>query len=179
MVKSTETKLCEIQVKGLGSVLLVKTEEGIEIDVRNEYETIQSFKVGIEDFEGSYGYKLAKYIKRLDPTAVVPEAFVESSHQANQSPLEAAETWFAQEIYDIRQLTPLKGKASGFYEEAQKLGRPFIKISEEDYQILMSDGVDYYKTPAGRVVTVGMNDGNYALMPLQKRYMKQILRQNI
>lgn len=75
----------------------------------------------------------------------------------------------------IQQLKPLKGVCSGFHTEVQKIARPYLEISEEQYKQLESGNADYYQLPDGRVVTFGNADGGWALMPLKKEFSDKIL----
>lgn len=69
---------------------------------------------------------------------------------------------------------PLKGSCSEFHEEVRKLQRPYIPITKEQYEALVSLPNDYYMF-GDEVVTFGNADGGYALMPLQAKYATAIL----
>lgn len=71
-------------------------------------------------------------------------------------------------------LQPLKGSCSEFHEEVRKLQRPYIPITKEQYEALVSLPSDYYMF-GDEVVTFGNADGGYALMPLQAKYATAIL----
>ncbi len=77
----------------------------------------------------------------------------------------------------IDKLTPLKGASSSFHTEVRKLQRPYVEISEQDFNTLMSGQFDYYKYE-DKVVTFGKADGSYALMPLQAKFASEILEAN-
>lgn len=80
-------------------------------------------------------------------------------------------------FYPIGKLTPLKGVCAGFFCEVRRVQRPYLPITEADYQQLMAATADYYRLPGkhGRVVTFGTADGGYALMPLQPDEAGRIL----
>ena len=63
-------------------------------------------------------------------------------------------------------LKPLKGKVDNAHSEIRKLTRPYTPITEEQFKKLIAAEYDYYKTPDDLVVTFGVADGGFALMPL-------------
>lgn len=79
---------------------------------------------------------------------------------------------------NLSELVPLYGECSRFEVEVQKLCRPYIPISIQQYAQLTAGGADYYLTPDQQVVTFGNADGGYALMPLQKKFADNILEIN-
>jgi len=174
-----QSSIAEVKIKGLGSVFIIRTSEGIEVEVKNGPEKITSVKVDNSAFEDPYDVKVIKGIQRVVPDADVSEEFINEAFKQKMSPMEASEEWFSLNQFDISELTPLEGKASGFYQEVQKFGHPYIKISETDYNKLMRKDFDYYKTIAGRVVAYGTTETGFALMPLRKKYAARILKQNI
>lgn len=72
----------------------------------------------------------------------------------------------------------LAGNVSGFHEEVKKLQRPYVKISESEYEKLKADSFDYYLTDDGQIVTFGNADGGYALMPLNPTAANEIRKAN-
>ena len=76
-------------------------------------------------------------------------------------------------------LTPLDGRITGdFCATVEKLERPYIAISKDEYDKIYSVGNDYFKYE-NQVVTFGNADRGYALMPLQYKYAKKILDRNL
>ena len=69
--------------------------------------------------------------------------------------------------FKIKGLKPLKGRCKPFHQQVRELRRPYIKISDVDYERFMSDSADFYLSRCGKIVyTFGNADGGYALMPL-------------
>lgn len=84
----------------------------------------------------------------------------------------------AQTPRTVTGLKGLVGTCQGFHAELQKLKRPYIPISEAQYEKLMGGKYDYYLTNSGQVVTYGYVDQGYALMPLQDSFASSILAHN-
>lgn len=78
----------------------------------------------------------------------------------------------------LNKLTALKGSCSPFSTEVKKLKRPYIALTEAEFNTLVQGPSDYYQLPDGRVVTFGAADGGYALMPLNNKEAGKILNKN-
>lgn len=76
---------------------------------------------------------------------------------------------------NLKKMTPLQGTAKPFHEQVRELERPYIKISEAEWEELLEGPSDFYRLADGRVVTFGNADGGYALMPLNAQAAAALL----
>lgn len=75
-------------------------------------------------------------------------------------------------------LQPLNGRCADFHTEVRKLQRPYTPITKEQYDALYVVPNDYYMF-GNDVVTFGVADDGYALMPLKYEYAKAILEAKV
>lgn len=110
-------------------------------------------------------------VEELSTTCRIPEEFITEQLRFESTPLsDIVELYFAQNRFDIAKLTPLMGCIEDFHDELKKLRRPYIALSEADYQALLALGCDTFINENGVKFTFGNasvcgSTTQYALMP--------------
>ena len=122
-------------------------------------------------------------ILSIDCNQEVTVEFLDSALSDGLSKLAAVESFFNDNSFDISQLKPLKGTVDDFHTEVRKLNRPYVSISDNDQDTLMSGKADYYLTTSGTVVLFGAattqgGNGKHALMPLNDKESQILLENN-
>lgn len=125
--------------------------------------------------------ELASAFEAIDPSLDVDTDFLQQCIDEGIGGVEAVEKYYGVHSFGLSQLKPLLGNVNEFHAEIANLTRPYIAISDDEYQNLMEGRADYYETPNGRVVTFGVastarTDSRYALMPLKEDEAEKILR---
>jgi len=171
-----------------GIYLIVnKTSEGLILDVVDEKlgDVISSVSVDNEQLYPcrTYREEVENKILSIDSTQDVTIEFLDQALEDEVFQITAVESFFNDCSFDISTLIPLQGKVSGFQKEVRKLDRPYIFITNENYQLLMDGQHDYYLTSGGKVVTFGIAStagfkGMHALCPLSENEANKILHKN-
>lgn len=169
----------EVLINGLGMVTLKVTDEGLIIDAWDLLggKCIGTLALEEFDFKENYIDSLKKEILVYDESQDIDYLFLEQSAENNLPLSVAIANYFSDNIFNIETLTPIKGECSDFNSQVRDLQRPYLKISEEQYNLLYKESADFYKTSGGKIVTFGSADQGYALMPLNEDASKKILDQ--
>lgn len=84
--------------------------------------------------------------------------------------------YFEDNPASIDSLMPLMGDEVSMQRAQVTLEKPYLAVSNEDWQALRKSSTLYHKTESGRVVTFGRPERGYCLMPLAQRDAERILR---
>lgn len=80
------------------------------------------------------------------------------------------ESYFSAHRVDVSLVKPASGSIRNYNSEIKLLTRPYLALSDEDYEQLHSIGCDFFVTPSGVKLTFGVasvegGKTKYALMP--------------
>jgi len=119
--------------------------------------------------------KLEQSILKFDATLQVENDFLLCAEEDRLNVMQATESYFNDESFDISTLTPLVGDLKPYCEQVRDLTRPYASISKSAQYELLQKAHDFYMTNGGLVVTFGAADGGFALMPLQEHAAKSVV----
>ncbi len=125
--------------------------------------------------DSEYFNKLEKSLSKFDKRIELGAEFSEQALEDGLNVMQATESYFSDQSFDLSSLIPLKGECKPFSEQVKDLSRPYAAISEQQQNELLKGEVDFYRTNGGLVVTFGFADGGFALMPLNAESANRVL----
>ena len=184
-VKNSDDTRLFIEVEGLGFVTIVKTHEGLIIDVHNQTDSDSIASIGLENddfmtsgeldayeaFASEYEQLMLTFDKnfRADTVGLVDRAI-----QQNLKPWQAVELFYKENPVDIDSISGIHGVTRDFHTEVKSLTRPYLKITSTQYDQLVGMSFDFYLL-GDSIVTFGAADGGYALMPVNEDRKAELL----
>ena len=151
-----------IELKGLGSLTIVRTDEGVIIDVHDQGQSESIASVGLldEDFLEGYAEAVMAHVQRIDPGTVVNSEFIDQAFKDKLNVIEAVESWCADSGFDVSLLQPIESA------HGMKAVRPHIKVSGSSAAKLAGTGKSAFTTTSGNVVGLVAQPNGYVLAPL-------------
>lgn len=161
----------------------VSIQISVSRDAKNVHEADREFAKSLAEFAKGYDVSHEAYLwldsdghgKNGAPYEMIDvyRDFEGVKHDITNAARELTE-WVEKqpEPVDVKTLKDIPGSdLGGFHEAIGKLTRPYIKITNEEYETIMRGFKgDVCYSPDGRQFTYGNCDLGYALMPLQEKY---------
>jgi hypothetical protein len=155
-----------VDIKGLGSVVINKTSEGLIVDVYDKTDgghSLANIALETADFTEGYFNTLSSAINTFDNNLEISSAFSDTAYSGGLSTNNAVTSYFNDNSFDITTLKGLKAVHSSTDSLNKIHDDVLIHITENEVNALQLLGHDYFLTNGGRILTIGKNNNDLSL----------------
>lgn len=161
-----EGQALNVEIKGLGSVVIKKTTEGLIIDAYDKADgghSLGSIALETADFTEGYFDTLSSVINTFDINVEINSEFSDEAYSDGLSTNDAVTSYFNDNSFDITTLKGLKATYSDAGKNNHTLDDVSLHITEKDIHALQLLGHDYFLTNGGRILTIGESNHDLGL----------------
>jgi hypothetical protein len=172
-----ENFLISVEVVGLGTVFINRTDEGIIVDVYNKTDgggsndCLGSLAIQSADFFESYGDRLQKEIDAFDAEATVDNEFIALAYTEELTIPQAVTRYFSSNPFDVATLS--QPDEDDMLLSVEMEPEPVIALTSSQHQLLGRETV--HVTNGGKRVKVALTGTGPVLLPLKNEPIKAAL----